>query len=217
MSSDRDAALSRFPVSRETESRIDAFLNLFKSWQTRTNLVAPSTLPTLWTRHIADSLQLLKIAPDARSWLDIGSGGGFPGIILAIVLADRTDAEVHLVERNGKKAAFLREALRVSGGAGQVHYADILSHPSTLPAKVDLVTARAVASLKELLEMSAPWLTSGATGLFLKGQDVVGELKSATIGWDFAVQHHASRTGPGSILEVSDLRRRQPIETARSS
>jgi len=206
MSADRDAALGMFDVSRETVARIEAFLSLQKQWQARTNLIAPSTLPNLWTRHVADSLQLLELAPNARVWLDIGSGGGYPGIVLACALADRPEANVYLVERTGKKAAFLREALRVSGGVGEVIQSDIRECAAVGSAPIEVVTARAVAPLATLLGWSAPWLSRGATGLYFKGEHLEAELKAATISWDFAVQHHPSRTGPGTILEITQFR-----------
>src|SRR5207302_5558028 len=116
--SDRAAALALTPVSRETEARLDRYVELLLAWQAKTNLVAPSTLPNLWTRHISDSLQLLTLAPSAKAWMDLGSGGGFPGVVLACALAETPGASVHLVERNAKKAAFLREALRVTSSPG---------------------------------------------------------------------------------------------------
>src|SRR3982750_86578 len=122
---DKAAALALTPVSRETEARLDRYVDLLLEWQAKTNLVAPSTLPTLWTRHIADSLQLLAIAPTAKVWADLGSGGGFPGVVLACALAETPGAIIHLVERNAKKAAFLREALRVTSAAATVHLAGI--------------------------------------------------------------------------------------------
>src|ERR1700731_1324861 len=125
IATDRTAALALTPVSRETEGRLDRFIDLLREWQAKTNLVAASTLPTLWTRHVSDSLQLLALAPEAKIWVDLGSGGGFPGMILACPLADTPGALVHLVERNAKKAAFLREALRVTAAAGTVHLAAI--------------------------------------------------------------------------------------------
>src|SRR3954451_4935665 len=118
---DKAAALALTPVSPETEARLDAYVDLLLQWQARTNLVASSTLPQLWTRHIADSLQLLALAPDAKTWIDLGSGGGFPGLVLACALAERAGAAVHLVERNAKKAAFLREALRITGAPAIIH------------------------------------------------------------------------------------------------
>src|SRR4051812_3788187 len=106
---DRQHALMLTPVSRETLERLDRFVALLLNWQQKTNLIAPSTIPTLWTRHIADSLQLLDAVPHARTWIDLGSGAGFPGLVLAIALAGTPNAVVHLIESNTKKAAFLRE------------------------------------------------------------------------------------------------------------
>src|SRR5258706_10357285 len=118
---DKAAALTLTPVSRETETRLDRYVDLLLEWQAKTNLVASSTLPNLWTRHISDSLQLLSLAPSAKVWLDLGSGGGFPGVVLACALAETPGATVHLVERIAKKAAFLREAIRVTASPGTVH------------------------------------------------------------------------------------------------
>src|SRR6202048_2268167 len=119
------ADLALTPVSRETKARLDCYVDLLLEWQAKTNLVAPSTLPNLWTRHISDSLQLLTIAPSAKAWADLGSGGGFPGVVLACALAETPGANVHLIERNAKKAPFLAEALRVTSAQGSVHLADI--------------------------------------------------------------------------------------------
>src|SRR5438552_4199572 len=105
LATDKAAALALTPVSRETEARLDRYVALLLEWQAKTNMVAPSTLPHLWTRHISDSLQLLTLAPSARIWADFGSGGGFPGIVLACALAETAGAIVHLIERNARKAA----------------------------------------------------------------------------------------------------------------
>src|SRR6476661_11164804 len=118
---DKATALALTPVSSETEARLDRYVDLLVEWQAKTNLVAPSTLPNLWTRHISDSLQLLRLAPSAKVWLDLGSGGGFPGVVLACALAETLGASIHLVERIAKKAAFLREAIRVTAAPGTVH------------------------------------------------------------------------------------------------
>ena len=115
---DKAAALTLTPVSHETEARLDRYVDLLLEWQAKTNLVAPSTVPNLSTRHISDSLQLISLAPSAKVWVDLGSGGGFPGLVLACALAETAGAIVHLVERNAKKAAFLREAVRVTSAAG---------------------------------------------------------------------------------------------------
>src|ERR1700682_5276374 len=125
LASDKAAALALTPVSRETEARLDRYVALLLEWQAKTNLVAPSTLSNLWTRHISDSLQLLDLAPSAKIWADLGSGGGFPGVVFACALAETPDTMVHLVERNAKKASFLREALRVTTSPGTVRLADI--------------------------------------------------------------------------------------------
>src|SRR6476620_8826345 len=110
---DRAEAFELTPVSRETEERLDRFVELLLTWQKTTHLISPSTIPKLWTRHVADSLQLLDLAPNARLWVDLGSGGGFPGVVIACALAETPGAKIHLVESNTKKAAFLREAIRV--------------------------------------------------------------------------------------------------------
>ena len=163
---DKTAALALTPVSRETEARLDRYVDLLLQWQAKTNLVAPSTLPTLWTRHIADSLQLLGLAPAAKVWIDLGSGGGFPGVVLACALAETPGTMVHLVERNARKAAFLREALRVTGVRGMVHLAEIRDTGDRITGPVDCVTARAVAPLSQLIGFAAPlvrkrWTCSG--------------------------------------------------------
>jgi 16S rRNA (guanine527-N7)-methyltransferase len=145
VATDNAAAPPRTPVSRETESRLDRYLDLLVTWQAKTNLVAPSTLPHLWTRHVADSLQLLSLAPTARIWVDLGSGGGFPGVVLASALADTPGAMVHLVERNAKKAAFLREAIRITSAPAIVHLAGIGDIVESIEGRVDCVTARALA------------------------------------------------------------------------
>ncbi len=182
-SKDRAAALKLTPVSRETEARLDRYIALLRLWQAKTNLVAPSTLDELWTRHVADSLQLLSIAPDAKVWIDLGSGGGFPGVVLACALVEREGGHVHLVERNTKKAAFLREALRVTGAPGTVHLADIGDFVERFDGAADCVTARALAPLKVLLGQVAPLVARGARALLLKGQDVEAELTEATKYW----------------------------------
>ncbi|GAA3844729.1 16S rRNA (guanine(527)-N(7))-methyltransferase RsmG [[Pseudomonas] carboxydohydrogena] len=205
---DKAAALALMPVSRETLARLKAYVDLLLQWQAVTNLVAPSTLPTLWTRHIADSLQLLELASDAKTFADLGSGGGFPGIVLACALVDRPGAHIDLVERNAKKAAFLREALRITGGAGEVHHRDIVDYVDSRTAPVDCVTARALAPLHQLLGFAEPLVRNGAKALFLKGQDVESELTEATKYWTIESALHPSRTGgDGCVVEVTGILR----------
>jgi len=218
LASDRVAALALTPVSRETEARLDRYVALLLEWQAKTNLVAPSTLPNLWTRHISDSLQLLSLAPSAKTWVDFGSGGGFPGVVLACALADTPRATVHLVERIAKKAAFLREAIRVTGAPGTVHPADIGDIVDRLAGSVDCVTARAVAPLHQLIGFAEPLVQQGAKALFLKGQDVEAELTEATKYWKIEPRLHSSRTGGhGWIVELDRIERRTPSATALGS
>jgi 16S rRNA (guanine527-N7)-methyltransferase len=206
---DKATALSLVPVSRETEERLDRFVALLEEWQAKTNLVAPSTLPNLWTRHIADSLQLLPLAPSAKIWMDLGSGGGFPGVVLACALAEIPDASVHLVERNAKKAAFLREAIRLTEAPGIVHLSDIEDTVDRFAGRIDCVTARALASLHQLIGFAEPLLAKGAKALFLKGQDVDAELTEATKYWNIRPHLHSSRTGgQGWIVELDAVGRR---------
>lgn len=208
-SADKAAALALMPVSRETRERLEAYVDLLLRWQAVTNLVAPSTVPALWTRHIADSLQLLNLAPNAKTFADLGSGGGFPGIVLACALADRPGARIDLVERNAKKAAFLREALRMTGGAGEVHHRDIVDYVDSRTDPVDCVTARALAPLHQLLGFAEPLVRNGAKALFLKGQDVESELTEATKYWTIESALHPSRTGgDGCVVEVTGIVRR---------
>ena len=209
--SDKTAALALTPVSRETEARLDRYLDLLVTWQAKTNLVAPSTLPNLWTRHVSDSLQLLDLAPSAKIWVDLGSGGGFPGVVLASALADMPGAHIHLVERNAKKAAFLREAVRVTSASATVHLAGIGDIVDRLGSRVDCVTARALAPLHQLVGFAEPLVREGAKALFLKGQDVEAELTEATKYWNIKSRLHSSRTGGhGWIVELDRIERRNP-------
>ena len=206
---DKAAALALTPVSRETEDRLDRFVALLVEWQAKTNLVSPSTLPNLWTRHISDSLQLLRLAPMAKVWADFGSGGGFPGVVLACAMAEISGATVHLIERNAKKAAFLREALRVTNAPGTVHLADIGDSVDRVVGQVDCVTARALAPLHQLIGFAAPLVGQGAKALFHKGQDVEAELTEATKYWNIRYRLHSSRTGGhGWIVELDQIERR---------
>ena len=208
-SADKAAALALTPVSRETEARLDRYVALLLEWQAKTNLVAPSTLPNLWTRHISDSLQLLSLAPSAKAWVDLGSGGGFPGVVLACALAETPDASIHLVERTAKKAAFLREAIRVTAAPGTVHLADIGDSVDRIAGSIDCVTARALAPLHQLIGFAEPWMRKGAKALFLKGQDVDAELTEATKYWNIEPKLHSSRTGGhGWIVELGSIERR---------
>jgi 16S rRNA (guanine527-N7)-methyltransferase len=192
----RAQALCAGLVSRETWERLDGLVALLLKWQDATNLVAPSTLPEVWTRHIADSLQLLAIVPDARAWIDLGSGGGFPGLVVACAMADHPGAKIDLVESNQKKSAFLREAARVLGVPAIVHARRIEDFVGAPTRSFDVVTARALAPLERLLGYASPLLKTGAVGLFPKGQDVEAELTAASKSWTIETELVPSVTDP---------------------
>ena len=204
LSVDKARALALTPVSRETESRLDRFVEVLLRWQNKLNLVAPSTLPELWTRHVADSLQLIALAPKARIWVDLGSGGGFPG--LPIALAGDAGTQVHLVESNGKKAAFLREAARVTGARAVVHQERAEKFGESCAESVHAVTARAVAPLKTLCDQAFPLVSRGAIAVFPKGQDVDVELTHAAKYWRLEASKVPSKTSStGSIVVIHSL------------
>ncbi len=214
LAQDRKRALALTPVSRETLARIDRFVGILLEWQQHTNLIARSTVPSLWTRHIADSLQLLALAQDllARSppqsqggpliWVDLGSGAGFPGLVVACALADRKAAEVHLVESTGKKARFLGEAVKAAGVPVHVHAMRIADFVKGAPRRIDIVTARALAPLPKLLSEAYPLLKRGARGLFPKGQDVAAELTEAAKCWNIKASLAESCTDPRSRIVI---------------
>jgi 16S rRNA (guanine527-N7)-methyltransferase len=206
LKADKARALALCPVSRETEERLDRFVEVLLLWQGKLNLIAPSTLREVWTRHIADSLQLLPLAPKARTWVDLGSGGGFPGLAIACVLAGEAGARVHLVESNGKKAAFLREAARVTESPALVHQMRAEKFGESCAEPVHAVTARALAPLKILCDQAFPFISRGATGIFLKGQDVDAELTEAAKYWRLKASQVPSKTSPeGSIVLIHGL------------
>ena len=208
LAADRARAFALVPVSRETTARLDRFTALLLDWQSRINLIAASTVPVLWTRHIADSLQLLAIAPDARKWVDLGSGGGFPGVPIACALAEQGSAEVHLIESNKKKAAFLREAVRITGAPAIVHAVRIADFCQSFRGALDAVTARALAPLPELLSIAYPLLKKGPQRVYPKGQDVEAELTEAAKCWSIQASLVPSRTDPESRVVL--IRRAEP-------
>ena len=202
LAEDRDRALTLVSVSRETLDRLDRYVARLLEWQRRVNLIAPSTEPALWTRHIADSLQLLTLAADARIWADLGSGAGFPGMPIACALAEMPGARVDLVESSAKKSGFLREAAQATGAPVAVHAMRIADFVKAAPANVDVVTARAVAPLSKLLAEAYPLLKRGAVGLFPKGQGVDAELTEAAKYWRLQATLVPSRTDPKARVVV---------------
>lgn len=190
-------------VSRETLERLTIFVDLVLKWQPAQNLIAPSTIPDIWKRHIVDSLQTQWSYPKARTWVDIGSGAGFPGIVTAILLADEKDAHVHMIESNQRKAAFLRTALRETGSKGTVHPGRIESVAKEWRfGPVDAVSARALASLDLLFQLSRPFTLVGSAAVFHKGQDFQREVDEASARWQFDMIKKESIIDPTSRLLI---------------
>jgi 16S rRNA (guanine527-N7)-methyltransferase len=197
------------PVSRETSGRLALYVALLQRWNPVKNLVSPHTLGEVWERHVIDSLQLVRLAPEARVWVDMGSGGGLPALVIAAVLADVPGAEVHCIESKLGKAAFLQEAARqmkvpVKVWARRIE--DVVGHDLV---SADVVCARALAPLKDLLRLANPLLKTGAVGIFPKGQDVASELTDAAIYWKFNPRSVPSVTDPkGRIIVIQGVERR---------
>jgi 16S rRNA (guanine527-N7)-methyltransferase len=167
------------PLSETEQRRLTLYQDLLLRWRGMLNLVSQATLAHLWTRHIADSAQLRNLAPGALRWADLGSGGGFPGLVIAILLAETAGAQVHLIERDKRKAAFLQTVSRETGAAAIVHAAGIEAVVPGLQ-QIEIVTSRALAPLTQLIDWSMPLFQRGATGLFLKGRTVREEIATAS-------------------------------------
>jgi 16S rRNA (guanine527-N7)-methyltransferase len=189
-------------VSRETYSALNAFAALLLRWNRTVNLISRRDEPDLWPRHIADSLQLVPlIPPGTQRGIDLGSGAGFPGLVLSIA----TRIPFDLIEADLRKAAFLRESARTTGAPATVH--PVRAEAATVPP-APLVTARALAPLPDLLTLAAPFLASGGTCLFLKGANAASELTAAAPGWHMRVERLPSQTAPDAcILRISDIAR----------
>jgi 16S rRNA (guanine527-N7)-methyltransferase len=210
LADDKARALGLIPVSRETEQRLLMFVEALLLWSEHSNLVARSTLPVIWTRHIADSLQLLTLAPGALTWADFGSGGGFPGIPIACALADEPGAKVHLVESVGKKANFLREVVQKLELPAVVHQERAEKFAENCAETIHVVTARALAPLKTLCDQAFPLIAKGTIGIFPKGQDVDAELTEAAKYWSIQASIVPSVTSPASsIVIVRSLAKRK--------
>ena len=195
--------LESFGVSRETIRKLYIYGDLLARWQQKINLISSPTLHDCWMRHFVDSLQLVGFAQDAKTWIDLGSGAGFPGLPIAIHLTDSPGTKVHLIERDSRKCAFMQEVIRETGAAADVHNGSIDTVIGEI-VSADVVISRAVTDLKTLSAWSSRFLENGAVGLFLKGQDVVGELTEASRFSKFAISVHSSRIGStGCIVRVS--------------
>jgi 16S rRNA (guanine527-N7)-methyltransferase len=172
------------------------------------NLIGPATVPDFWSRHAWDSAQLLKLAPDARAWADLGAGAGLPGVVLAILGKGTMGFHVDLVESMAKRSKFLAEVVEVLELPATVHNA----RAENLDLTVEIVTARACAPLHRLLGYARPYLQGGATGLFLKGQDVVAEMSEAARYWEYEADVVPSKSDPrGRIVRVKRLGRARKV------
>ncbi len=204
-----DAFREAFRVSRETLEKLAAYERLLKQWQKTINLVAASTLDDVWHRHFADSAQLIRHAPmGAGTWLDLGSGAGFPGLVLAIMNAERGPTLHVLVESDSRKAAFLREASRAAATPVDILCTRIESNETHAKvSSVSCVTARALAPMSRLAGLVAPYISVGATGLFLKGREVAAELDEAKRAWDLSYELRPSLTDArGRVLLLKALK-----------
>jgi 16S rRNA (guanine527-N7)-methyltransferase len=198
-----------FGVSHETLRRLQVHVDLLRRWQTQINLIAPDTLPDIWGRHVADTLQLAPLAPNARLWLDLGSGAGFPGLVLAAALHER-GGRVLLVESDQRKAAFLREAARHMQVTVDVQCQRIETCMKRLPVRPDAVTARALAPLSRLIDWTHSLVGNGVPGVFPKGRTAEVELTEARKSWTVEARLVPSRTDPQSKIVVIDQLTRLP-------
>ena len=194
-------------VSRETFERLELFQSLFERWAKQINLIASSTEKEIWRRHIEDSAQILLIKPTLRHIIDIGSGGGFPGIVLAVLLNDFADSAVHLIESNRKKTAFLMAARAQCAKKAVIHSKRI---EEALPylQKPQFITARALAPLPKLFDLTESHLSQGVRGLFHKGREYKKEVEESRANWVFDLIEHKSCIDQDSvILEIANLKR----------
>jgi 16S rRNA (guanine527-N7)-methyltransferase len=185
---------------------METFVALLRKWQSAENLISPKTLPEIWRRHVADSAELVPLFPDTRRWLDVGTGAGFPGLVVAI--AGGTGTTVHLIESNSRKCAFLRAAIRETEAPAVVHEGRAEALLPSWSEPIDRVIGRAVAPLRRLLGLVEPLMGRGVPAAFHKGEDFRSEIDEATQSWNFDLVQHDSRVGEGVILEITNLGRK---------
>ncbi len=205
-----DEFQSEFALSDETRARLEIYADLLQKWQPRINLVGKNTLPGLWQRHMRDCAQLADYMTNIRApWFDIGSGAGFPGLVLAIMGFASKIMPVHLIESDQRKAVFLREVIRATHVCAEVHAVRVEKlTPAGFGGKAGLITARALAPLHQLLELTEPITGPFTVFLLLKGQDVDGELTLAAKYRKMTVSQHPSRTNPASkVLRITEVAR----------
>ena len=200
---DKDRALTMFPGMRSVECELDIYAALLTRWQARINLVSNASLANLWTRHFADSWQLVEFGSLAEHWVDLGSGAGFPGLIVALAQKHAGAGHMHAIESDARKVAFLREVSRETGAPVTIHHGRCEDILAEIGATV--ITSRAMASLEDLLDLSRWNMEKGARALFLKGQDIGSELTQAAISSRYLCSITPSRVDPaGSIVAISE-------------
>ncbi len=193
-------------LPEETLRRLEIYANLVRKWQRVLNLVGKSSFDDLWVRHFSDSLQVSQAVPEARRWLDLGSGAGFPGLVTAIKYAGEPGALVHLVEADRRKCAFLREAVRETSAPAIVHCGRVEKVLPALDEKIDAVSARALAPLEALLGYAEKFIGQGAVGVFSKGKLFEAELTDSLTAGKYLITTLASQTDPAARLVL--VRRR---------
>ncbi len=193
MLDDRSEALSLIRATPVSARRFDTYVELLARWRKVTNLVSEATFANVWMRHLADSAQLLDFAPLARRWVDMGSGAGFPGMVIAILLADVEGAQVHCIESDRRKCAFLREVARATNAPAVVHPTRIETLEATLLPPVDAVTARGLAPMPQLLEFAKGWLIHGAIGIFPRGRSADDQIKALPDQDQFQIETFPSK------------------------
>lgn len=192
-------------VSRETLSRLDIYAELLRKWNPVINLVSRSTVSELWSRHFLDSAQIIPMAGKSGHWVDVGSGGGFPGMVCAILADDNTKLTFTLVESDQRKATFIRTVSRETGVPVTVIAARI---EDIAPLEADVISARALAPLNKLLHQTERHLKQDGRALFLKGATFRRELEEALETWSFQSNEYPSSTdSAGMILSLGEIRR----------
>jgi 16S rRNA (guanine527-N7)-methyltransferase len=201
---DRAAALAFIGADSRIRDRLDAYVELLARWRKATNLLSESAFSHVWIRHIADSAQLLAHAPLARRWVDLGSGAGFPGMVIAIQLAEIRGAEIHCIESDQRKCAFLREVARATAAPAHIHATRIETVDPTMLEGMDAVTSRALAPLSRLVDLANPWLRRGAIGIFPRGRSEASSAESFSDASEFQFESLPNKLHRGaSIVRVA--------------
>jgi 16S rRNA (guanine527-N7)-methyltransferase len=208
---DRESAIDLCPLLSDIAAELETYEHLLRLWQPKINLVSSQTLAYGWTRHFADSAQLLELFPTFTRWADLGSGAGFPGMVLALLLKKRPGAIVHLIESDQRKAAFLRAVSRETGAPVEIHCNRIENALPPLLGQIDAISARALAPLPDLIAWSREHLLKSVVGVFLKGEDWQSELTAAASIDNFQYSCFVSRTHPAArVIAILSLDQKSP-------